>query len=381
MMKRFYPDTAAGGTDLEAILKSTPTRQQSHNPQTGVRIGEASHPGPICVPLDMARPGRRCRNNWCQVPLASQGPLECCPLCSAWPLCHRCVCQAVALGQCGCRATGQPVRVDQRRDAISTPGGPSSNMDTDCPPEVACVIPGCNEKIRGLGTRIVYSCMSCGTVPVCDRCFRDPPPKCWKCDPDRDFTTGHRMDYRPATSPMAPNPPPQDGHSPVGRLLLATAPTNQLLALESPDQRGGGGARSSGDNRPPGTTVVTAERRGCSGAKSSGAHHQPRPLVWPEKRVSTHRQKSVGQYVQNVRHGWMGRAILKHTRTARRWAIASWYKQRKIPRCLGRLCMAYIPHDRHRYICPNCNRGPVCLKCRRASIIDDMCTCPLLTWK
>ena len=77
MMKRFYPDTAAGGTDLEAILKSTPTRQQSHNPQTGVRIGEASHPGPICFPLDMARPGRRCRNIWCQVPLASQGPLEC----------------------------------------------------------------------------------------------------------------------------------------------------------------------------------------------------------------------------------------------------------------------------------------------------------------
>ena len=249
--KRLYPDTATGGTYLEAILQCTPTRQQSHNPQTGVRIGEASHPGPICVPLDMARPGRRCRNIWCQVPLASQGPLECCPLCSAWPLCHRCVCQAVALGQCGCRATGQPVRVDQRRDAISTPGGPSRNMDTDCPPEVACVIPGCNEKIRGLGTRIVYSCMSCGTVPVCDRCFRDPPPKCWKCDPDLNFTTGHRMDYRPATSPMAPNPPPQDGLSPVGRFLLATAPTTPLLAVESPEQRGGSGPPNDGAAAEP----------------------------------------------------------------------------------------------------------------------------------
>ena len=165
MMKRFYPDTAAGGTDLEAILKSTPTRQQSHNPQTGVRIGEASHPGPICFPLDMARPGRRCRNIWCQVPLASQGPLECCPLCSDWPLCHRCVCQAVALGQCGCRATGQPVRVDQRRDAISTPGGPSSNMDTDCPPEVSCVIPGCNDQkvhLHAAGPSVAF----CREVPI-----------------------------------------------------------------------------------------------------------------------------------------------------------------------------------------------------------------------
>ena len=189
------------------------------------------------------------------------------------------------------------------------------------------------------------------------------------------------MDYGTHTPGLPPNPPPQDGLSPVLRFMLATAPTTPPSSVQGPAETGGGGARSSGDNHPPGTTVVTAEQRGCSGAKSSGAHRQPRPLVWPEKRVSTHRQKSVGQYVQNVRHGWRPRAILKQTHTAKRWAIVSWCKERKFPRCLGRLCKAYITRDRHRYICPNCKSWPVCLNCRRASIIDDMCTCPLRRWK
>ena len=185
------------------------------------------------------------------------------------------------------------------------------------------------------------------------------------------------MDYGTHTPGLPPNPPPQDGLSPVLRFMLATAPTTPPSSVEGPAQTGGGGARSSGDNSPPGPTMVTAARRDCSGAGSTGAKFPPRPLVWPQPRVSTLRPISVAQYVKNVNHGWRPRAILKHTRTARRWAIVSWCKERKFPRCLGRLCKAYIPHDHHRYICPNCNRGPVCLKCRRASIIDDMCTCPL----
>ena len=193
---------------------------------------------------------------------------------------------------------------------------------------------------------------------------------------------GYRPDIRAEL--IANMPPPTDmvpqSFPPVVRLLLATAPISQPLAMVRPEQRGGSGARSSGSNDPPGTTVVTPEPRGCSEGRSSGDNNQPRPVVRPEPRCSIARQISVWQYVKNVRHGWRPRAILSQTRTARIWTIVKFCKDRKYPRCLGRLCKAYIA-DRHRYICPMCKSSPVCLKCRTASIIDDMCTCPLRRWK
>ena len=354
--KRLYPDTATGGTYLEAILKCTPTRQQSYNPHTGIRIGEASHPGPIDLPSSKPRPVGTCRNGRCQKQLTTKDDRGHCPVCAWDPLCRQCVNDAKESGQCECIDTDPQSAMD------STHGIVCAN-DTGVP----CPVPGCREKVIGFGYHLEHACVHCLKDPVCFRCFKDPPPKWCRCDQQKYMERRNQMDYGTHTPGLPPNPPPQDGLSPVLRFMLATAPTTPPSSVQGPAETGGGGARSSGDNSPPGSTMVTA----------ADVWSQPRPLVWPQPRVSTVRQISIVQYVKNVKHGWRPRAILKHTRTARRWAIANWCKERKFPRCLGRLCKVYIPNCRHRCLCPICSRGPVCLKCRRASIIDDMCTCPL----
>ena len=300
MMKRFYPDTATGPLDLEAIQNCTPARQQGHNPHARIRIGEASHPGPIDLPSFAARQVGRCRRSSCQRVLTTNDTTLQCPVCDAYPLCSECHIRAQRIGRCECPMSGRPVPIECRMDGYFSPAGQHIAHPSETIPVVPCPIPGCDQRLNGFGKRLDHACRHCWTLPVCDKCHKDPPPKWCRCDLQEYMERRNQMDYGSDTPGLPPNPPPQDGLSPVLRFMLATALTTPPSSVEGPAQTGGGGARSSGDNRPPGTTVVTAERRGCSGAKSSGAHHQPRPLVWPEPRVSTHRQKSVGQYLSLI---------------------------------------------------------------------------------
>ena len=295
---------------------------------TGIRIGEASHPGPIDLPSFVARPVGKCLRSSCQRVLTTNDFREQCPVCHSFPVCRACHDRQEAIRECECPLSGRPVPNQYRRDSFFSPAGLRRATGCDYEPDVPCPIPGCLEKVKGFGQRLQHSCRNCLLLPVCDKCHQDPPPKWCNCDLIRYFERRHRMDYRNRRpDPVVPN-------------LFQTVDWVPRVAPERRDNTfSGGGSRSSGANAPPGATVESPHEADTSAGGqdtatviSAAATH---PRVFPPKpRVSRPRKMSVWRFTQKARQRLRPRAKPDLGRTALRWDMSKHTKERNATRHL-----------------------------------------------
>ena len=307
--KRFNPDTGTGTSDLEG-------RKQSHNPMTGIRIGEASHPGPIDLPSFAARQVGRCRRSSCQRVLTTHDSTLQCPVCDAYPLCSECHIRAQRIGRCECPMSGRPVPIECRMDGYFSPAGQHIAHPSETIPVVPCPIPGCDQRLNGFGKRLDHACRHCWTLPVCDKCHKDPPPKWCRCDLQQYFLKRNRMQDRADTDQRFP------GWGTYN--MVPTSYTATTLRLQNASERrmreadlrgngiSGGAAGSSGDNCPPGPP----------------GGNDPRRFFLPPRLDLMQRPMGVWQYVKKVREGRRPRVRPLLGRTALRWERSKWIKDR-----------------------------------------------------